>query len=652
MKLTVAVLLVIVCGASFSFASGKPEQTLIIHSKKAAGSVSPMLYGLMTEAINHSYDGGLYAELIKNRAFLDNSNSPVDWSIVETGSSSATMALDSDNPLNDKIPTSLRLHVTRAGDNEQAGIANDGYWGIPVRANTKYSASFYAKAAPGFSGSVVVSIQSTDGSRIYASGKVAGITQQWKKYTLTIQTGQVPTTAQARYAVTLDKPGTVWFSIISLFPPTWNNQPNGFRKDLMQMLVDMKPKFLRFPGGNFLEGNTIKDRFNWKDTIGPIDQRSGHEGPWGYRSTDGMGLLEFLKWCEDLGAQPVLGVYAGYSLNGSYVDPGADLAPYVQDALDEIQYVSGPPTSKWGAVRAHDGHPAPFELKYVEIGNEDWFDSSGSYDRRFTQFYDAIKKKYPQIQVISTVGNEHPAYQQVQSRNPDVLDEHYYLPADTFLKDSPTHFKRYDRTGPRIFVGEWASYETSFPPWDPQSKQEPPTPNMKAALGDAAWMLAMERNSDLVIMQCYAPLLVNVNGPARQWRPDLIGYNALHAFASPSYYAIRMFSTNLGDQILSVTPEDTQVQSAVTRNSLTGETYIKMLNAGDARTKVKIELEGVSSVDPTGTATTLSANTSATNSIDHPDNVLPVTSEFSGAKRTFHYDLPPHAIVVLKLKTH
>ena len=389
----------------------------------------------------------------------------------------------------------------------------------------------------------------------------------------------------------MDQPGTVWLGLVSLFPPTWKDRPNGLRPDLMQMLVDLKPAFLRFPGGNYLEGDTIETRFDWKKTLGPISGRGGHPGPWGYRSSDGMGLMEFLLWCEDMDAEPVLGVYAGYSLKGAFVKPGPELEPYVQDALDEIEYITGPVDSKWGALRARDGHPAPFKLRYVEIGNEDWFDKSGSYDGRYAQFSDAIKKQYPALKCISSIGNEQSAKIRVHSRKPDVLDEHYYRNTEAFLKDSPTHFDKYDRKGPEIFVGEWAAHETSFPPWDKRSKALPATPNMKAAIGDAAWMAAMERNSDLVTMQCYAPLFVNLN--EYQWRPDLIGYDALNAYGAPSYHALRMFSRNVGDKILKASFSGGELQGSVTRDSKSGTTFVKIVNPLQTAQPLAIELKGV-----------------------------------------------------------
>jgi alpha-N-arabinofuranosidase len=418
----------------------------------------------------------------------------------------------------------------------------------------------------------------------------------------------------------------------------------------MQMLVDLNPTFLRLPGGNYVEGDTIETRFDWKKTIGPIEQRHGHPCPWGYRSTDGLGLLEFLAWCEDMKAEPVLAVYAGYSLKGMHVNPGADLEPFVQEALEEIEYVTGDTNTTWGAQRAKDGHPAPFKLTYVEIGNEDWFDKSKSYDERFAQFYDAIKARYPQLKVISTIGNDQPERSHVQSRKPDMTDEHYYRSVDEFLRMSPEYARKYDHNGPEIFVGEWAAYETSFPPWNKRSQNEPPTPNLKAAIGDGVFMAAMERNSDLILMQCYAPLFVNVNPGARQWRPDLIGYDGISAYGSPSYYAIQMFSRNLGDEILSTASAETSVQGSATRDGKIGEIILKLVNPKATAESLKIEIKGLNALDSKGSAITLTGNLEDSNSITQPKKIVPVTTTVRGVKPGFTYKMPPHSIVVLKLK--
>ena len=509
--------------------------------------ISPMLYGLMTEEINHSYDGGLYAELIQNRAFKDGPRTgetpdpanPPHWTLVKTGGADGTLILDDADPVNKSaLPTSLRLDI-KAGSG-RIGVANDGYWGIPVQPNTVYRASFYARASAEFKGPVTVSIESNDGTKVYLSADVAGIGSKWKKYSTTLRTGDVSTAMDNRFVISVPRnsSGSLWLSLVSLFPPTYKDRPNGLRPDLMELLGGLKPAFLRFPGGNYLEGNTISERFDWKKTIGPIEERPGHPCPWGYQSTDGLGLLEFLEWCEDLRMEPVLGVYAGYSLAQQRVAAGKDLVPYVQDALDEIEYVSSGPETNWGAHRAKDGHPEPFHLNYVEIGNEDNFDrGEGSYERRFAQFFDAIRSKYPKLRIIAT--------SRVTSRVPDLVDDHYYRSARDMERDVK-HYDamddggrpRFSRTGPKIFVGEWATTQGS------------PTPTLDAALGDAAWMTGMERNSDVVQISCYAPLLVNVNKGASQWGTNLIGYNAIKSFGSPSYYAQKMFSENRGDCVL------------------------------------------------------------------------------------------------------
>ena len=395
----------------------------------------------MTEEINFSYDGGLYAELVRNRSFKENAKEPVHWRLVQEGGGSGSMALDASQPLNPNIGVSLKLTVAGA----PAGIANEGFWGIPVRPATRYRASFFAKAAADFKGPLTISIRGNDDGAVYASGQVAALTGDWKRYEVTLSTtSRAPTTAKAHLLLSAGGTGTLWFSMVSLFPPTFNNRPNGNRKDIQQILADMQPKFLRFPGGNYLEGNTIETRFEWKKTIGPVWERPGHmNDAWNYWSSDGMGLLEFLEWCEDLHMQPVVGVYAGYSLKQQRVKPGADLALYVAEALDEIEYITGSAATTWGARRAMDGHPAPFHLEYVEIGNEDEFDREpGSHDARFAQFFDAVKAKYPQLKVIATT--------RAASRVPDVIDEHYYRRSEDEMASHAHDYDTRPRTGQGI----------------------------------------------------------------------------------------------------------------------------------------------------------------------------------------------------------
>jgi len=676
---------------------------LTLDFTKTGAKVSPMLYGLMTEEINHSYDGGLYAELIRNRIFKDNATTPEGWSLVQKDTTSkASIKLIAADP--DKVPyderrlsingaltTCLRLTVTK--DGSSAGIANEGYWGIPVKPGTTYKASFYLKGAgrtqpqrrPGgpqnfappvpvhviennTAGPITVTIESNDGKTIYASGTVnLEKSNFWKKYELTLTTAaDVKPTTDARFVISTDRTGLYYFNLVSLFPPTYNNRPNGNRIDLTKMMIDMKPKFLRFPGGNFLEGPDIADAFPWKSTLGLIENRPGHKGSWGYRPTDGMGLLEFLMWCEETGAEPLLAVYAGYSLNGDHVDAGPLLKPYVDDALDEIEYVMGDVNTYWGAKRAADGHPAPFKLTYVEIGNEDWFDRSNSYDGRFKQFRTAIDSKYPQLTCISTIADKQNPDMKITGQKPAVMDEHYYR-SSWDMWENASQYDKYDRDGTKIFVGEWATREGA------------PTTNLNAALGDAAWMTGMERNADLIIMSCYAPLFVNVNTAtttapkAWQWDSDLIGYNAMTSYGSPSYYVQKVFSEYLGDQVVPMTGENIPTQLkplskrdsvsgkkqtsvptvfyAATKDEKTGAIYLKVVNALGKVQPVTINLKGITNLSKNAILVVIKGTKPLdTNTITEPEKIVPVTSKIKGIAAVFSQKLAPYSVNVYKLQ--
>jgi len=622
-------------GAQIQALSGIAAGTLDVSAGSPSHPISPDLFGLMTEDINHSGEGGLYAELIQNRSMMASATAPVAWSLIAPSAGFASMSLDPGNPLNSALTRSLALQINHATDGGRVGVANSGFFGIPVRPGQKYTASFFAKTTAGFTGPLTVDVESTGGA-VYAEGTVSGLTTSWQQHTLHLTVrGDAPTTADTRFVIsaTSGSGATVWFDNVSLFPPTFDSTPNGNRTDLMQKLAALNPAFIRLPGGNYLEGNTIATRFNWKNTVGPVWTRPGHQDDaWGYWSTDGLGLLEYLEWCQDLGAQPVLAVYAGYSLSGTHV-PLDQLGPYVQDALDEIQYATGPVSTPWGAQRAADGHPAPFTISYVEVGNEDSFDRSGSYDGsngRFAQFYDAIKAAYPQIKVIATTP--------VTARTPDVIDNHYYQSPAFF--DANSHmFDNAPRTGPKIFVGEWASQEGN------------PTPDLNAALGDASWLTGLERNSDQVIMESYAPLLVNVN--SHQWPTNLIGFNALASYGSPGYYVQQMMSRAHGDQVLPATYSGTgNVNVVSSADTATGKVYVTVVNYTATPQLIRVNVTGASRVSGTGTVTVLTGNTpTATNTITDPTAVIPVTSQVSGLGAAFNRTFPPYSVTVLTLRT-
>jgi alpha-L-arabinofuranosidase len=514
--------------------------TLDVDVAQRGAAIPPLFYGLMTEEINHSYDGGLLAELIQNRTFQDDVKRPAHWSMAAGSAAGAKIRMDGGDPVNGSLPVSLRLDLGGG----HAGVANDGYWGIPIRPDTRYTASFFAKAGDGFAGPVTAALVLDAGDAVVAHADTQPITDGWQRYTVTLTTGHdVPTTSKAKFTLSAQGNGCVWFSLVSLFPPTYQDTPAGLRPDLMKLMADLHPAFIRLPGGNYLEGDTFPTRFDWKKEIGPVEQRPGHMGCWGYRASGGFGLPQYLLWCRQLHAEPILAVFAGYTLNHDHVNSGPDLDRYVEEALEEIEYVSGPADSVWGKRRAADGLAEPFHLTYVEIGNEDWFDGSGSYDGRYTQFYKAIKAKYPGPKLIATAP--------VHSMTPDLYDDHYYRSARQMAGDwehyhHPTEsaaFSSGHTNGPvpggtKIFCGEWATQEGR------------PTPDLNAGLADAVWLMGLERDSETVQVECYAPLLVNVNPGAWQWPTNLIGYDAMTAFGSPSYYAQAMFGQNKGNIVL------------------------------------------------------------------------------------------------------
>lgn len=604
--------------------------TLAIQADHPIAKVSPMLYGLMTEEINYSYDGGIYGELVRDRAVNHGFGSLSHWPMVARGNSEAHISLDETTGPSTALPRSLKVSVTSASEAAPAGVENDGYWGIPVRPNTTYTGSFWAKTdSDGVA--VTVSLLNDTTGVTAAKTTVTSLTGEWKQYSYTLKTGEVPASASNHLLLTIAKPATVWFDLVSLFPPTYHGRVQGNRIDIMEMLAAMHPKFLRLPGGNYLEGDHIPDRFDWKKTIGPWADRPTHPSPWRYRSSDGMGLLEFLEWCEDLKMEPVLAVYAGYSLAQEHVNPGPALEPYVQDALDEIEYVTGSADTKWGAERVKDGHPAPFPLNYIEVGNEDQFDRSDSYDGRYAQFYKAIKQRYPELQIIAT--------DPVKSTKPDVLDEHFYMSAEKSFSEAH-HYDSYDRNGPKIFVGEWATREGD------------PTPNLEAALADAAWLTGLERNSDLVIMASYAPLFVNVNPGGMQWATDLIGYNALTSYGSPSYWMQVMFGSHLGTEVVDSTLSNAgaRVYASVTRDEKTRKLIVKVVNGTSTAQSLAIHINGASRIARQAKLITLSGKTpNATNSITAPNIVVPVEHSVAVAGPEFTPSFVPFSVNVLEL---
>lgn len=518
-----------------------------IDANQRGPMVSPTHYGIFYEDINHAADGGLYAELIRNRSFEDAAE-PQSWHCV----GDAQMALVQDGLLNEVQHNALNVRIAGKGD----GVRNEGFWGIDAVKGREYKLSFWAKSDKGYDGTVTASLQTATGQPLGQEKIKVKLSGEWKKYTATITaTGNDP---KAEFTLTADTPGEFQLDVVSLFPPTFKGRENGMRPDLAQMLADMNPTFMRFPGGCFVEGQDSPDNaFRWKRTLGPIEEREGHLNVnWGYRTSDGIGFHEYLQLAEDLGAKPLFVVNVGIWHGGC--TPYDEIGGWIQECLDALEYANGDVTTKYGRMRADNGHPEPFNLEYIEIGNENYnfnmednSDQSDHYPERYIQFYNAIKEKYPNVHCIGNVESWATDYPSWRNDYPvEIVDEHYYRNPKWFA-DNFNKYDSYDRTKNKVYVGEYA-VTSNFGD----------TGNLNAALGEAVYMMGMENNSDIVVMNSYAPIFVNENDA--RWRPDMIRFNSSEVMGTPSYYVQQLFANNIGTQVINTdwTYELTRPQAA------------------------------------------------------------------------------------------
>ena len=493
-----------------------------------AHPISPTLWGIFFEDINLSADGGIYPELVRNRSFED-AATPENWKFTSGGdgrSEAAVITADEHvqpPPLNAFNRSSLRIIATGAFK-----LQNEGYWGMNIVASNSYTLKLAARS-DNFEGKLTANILAADGN-VLASGGLSGVSSRWKYQTLDLTaTGGDP---KAKLEISGQGRGVLYLDMVSLVPKkTWKD--HGLRPDLAESLDALHPKFLRFPGGCWVEGDDFAHMNHWKNTIGNIDTRTPLWNIWKYYATQGLGYHEYLQLAEDLGAEPLFCINIGMSHKETI--PMDRMGQWVQDALDAIEYANGPTNSVWGALRAAAGHPAPFNLKYLEIGNENgWFNG---YVEHWNLFYDAIRAKYPYIKFVAD------GWDKFGDRQPDIVDDHYYDSPEWFMRHA-NQYDKSDRTGPKVFVGEYAVTKNCG------------LGNLRGAIGEAAFMTGLERNSDEVIMASYAPLLVNLNH--RAWNPDLINFDSSRWYGLPSYYVQKMFAENRGDVSL-----PTAVQSPV-----------------------------------------------------------------------------------------
>ena len=649
-----------------SHVAGMIPATMTVDVAQPGIKVSPLLYGIFFEEINRAGDGGIYAEMVQNRSFEDNREIELNWRdlpqkpplfppeswdqpgqtrpVYGWSISGGTMSLDQSRQLNANNPTSLKVEL--AGHTE---VANAGVVpfrtppgapgiGLNVVAGATCLLSLYARAED-FSGSLTARLASRENGAVLAEQKIDGIGKEWKKFDVRLTaSGSDPAGCLILAA---DGSGTLWLDMVSLFPKdTWKGRANGLRKDLMEMVEAMKPAFVRFPGGCFVEGDVLKNAVRWKKTIGDVAERPGTWTYRGYLSTDGLGMHEYLLMCEDLKAEPLLVVNCmmSHREQKAFLTPEIKFDPtdltgieeYVQDALDAIEYCNGPVDSKWGSLRAKAGHPEPFNLKWIEIGNEN---GRKVYDLRYAVFHKAIKAKYPDMKIFSNGwrGNSEVPVEYV--------DDHHYPDPEGFLKLT-TFYDKANRKPQKVYVGEYAA-----------NKQGVGQGNLKAAISEAAFMIGMERNSDHVIMSSYAPLFTHAKW--RNWNPDAIVFDQYRAFGTPSYHAQVLFGSNRPDVILPLELETTATGTFFAGAGLSAsgrDVILKAVNAGSQAVEAAITLNGIGGVKSPGKAWVMTSPSPADeNSFERPLRVAPREEIVPVAGREFKRVFPPLSITVLRV---
>lgn len=625
--------------------SGSVHAVTVTVSATASHPIPTTLWGQMFEDISHSGDGGLYAELLQNRAFQQ----------VTPGTSAALNAWQAVNgavisviketyPVSSSLPNALSLKIP-PGTTGAVGFANTGFYGIKVTAGSTYTVSFFYRfpTASSFRGNAVIGLQTTTGQLLAsATAPLSGAQTSWLQVTVQLQSKTSPSSTSNLCVITLDGATgeSINFAMLSLFPPTFKNRPNGMRLDIANALAEMKPSFFRFPGGNNLEGQTIATRWQWNATVGPLVNRPGRMGDWSYPNTDGLGLFEYLNFCEDLGMQPIMAVWAGYALGGTSVAEN-QLVPYIQQAIDQINFVVGDPSqSAPAALRASLGHSAPFALKYVEIGNEDFLASS-TYVYRWTNFVNALKTQFPDIHFISTSYPSNPTL----SPKPTEWDVHDYQTPTWFAQNS-FFYDDFQRDGTKYFEGEYASISTNASDlFGSPANGRLVFPTMQSSSAEAAFMTGLERNSDIVFAASYAPLLNHMSNS--QWTPNLVSFDSGAVYRSTSFYVQKFFSLNRGDEYLPSTLPARQgtLFWSIVRKTSTNQIIIKVSNTVGAAASLAFALP-FATVSTTGTAQILTGAMNASNTPTTPDLIVPQTRIITTGK-TFNYNAPGFSVSVL-----
>lgn len=631
---------------------------LVVQTKKLGAEIQPTMYGLFFEDINYAADGGLYAELVKNRSF-EFPQHLMGWNTY------GKVELMNDGPF-ERNPHYVRLAYP-GHDHKHTGLDNEGFFGIGVKKGEEYRFSVWARLPQGGAGEKIrielVDTKSMGERQAFSAETLTIDSKEWKKYQVTLKPGE--TNPKATLRIFLASKGTVDLEHVSLFPvDTWNGHENGMRKDLAQALADIHPGVFRFPGGCIVEGTDLDTRYDWKKSVGPVENRPLNENRWQYTfahrffpdyyQSYGLGFYEYFLLSEEMGAAPLpivnCGLACQYQNNEAkaHVDV-CNLDSYIQDALDLIEFANGDVNTTWGKVRADMGHPASFNLKFIGVGNEQW---GKEYPERLEPFIKAIRKAHPEIQIIGSSGPNSEGkefdylWPEMKRLKADLVDEHFYRPESWFLSQG-ARYDNYDRKGPKVFAGEYACHGQGKK-WN----------HFHAALLEAAFMTGLERNADIVHMATYAPLFAHVEG--WQWRPDMIWFDNLNSVRTVSYYVQQLFAHNMGTNVLPLTMDKKAVTGAEGQNGLfasavfdknKNEYIVKVANTSDKAQSLTLNFQGLKKQDvlADGKCIKLSSlDLDKDNTIEQPSAITPQESSVSIEGNTFSTQLEAKTFAVYK----
>jgi len=621
--------------------------------------ISPNLFGLFFEDINYSADGGLYAEMVQNRSFEYNPTERKEWNpysyweYLTTGYSYGRISVETSTPIHPNNPHYVVLDIEHIGNEPKftgesgVGLKNSGFEGMVIRSGDKYTFSMLARQLSDAPISLSISLQNRQGI-VLAENAMTVSSKNWQKYTAVLTATASNDTASL--VILAKTKGKLALDVVSLFPEkTFKNRPNGLRADLAQVLADIKPRFIRFPGGCLAHGDGLGNMYRWENTIGPIEERKEQRNIWGYHQTTGLGYFEYFQFCEDIGAKPLPVLPAAVSCQnsggtwkiggtGQRAIPMDEMQDYIKEVLDLVEWANGPVSSNWGAKRAAAGHPAPFNLEYVGIGNED--NITPEFEARFKMIYNAVKAKYPEIKVVGTVGpfpdgeDFNKGWKIANDLKVPVVDEHYYCGPEWFM----SHLKRYDsytRNATGVYLGEYASWGNK----------------LRNAIAEAAYMTTLERNGDVVKMASYAPLLAKKG--FTQWTTDMIFFDNTNICLTPNYHVQKMFSANQGDLyfdgVISKNDQDSTLAASCVQDSKTGDIIIKMVNFGSAAKPMKINLSVFKSFNQTAEQTILTGSGNDENTLLNKTVVTPSVTTVK-LKKVFEYGAPAMSLTVIRIK--